>query len=49
MMELSLEENFKIKVIDLIREILLSVQYIRILKTLYVVDEIKTILILRID
>ncbi len=41
-----LEENSKVKVIDLIREVLLSVQHIRILETLYVVEGTETILIL---
>ena len=45
----SLRENSKIKVVDLIREVLLSIQHIRISEILYIVKGTKTILILSID
>ncbi len=44
-----LEGNPKVKVIGLVKEALLSVQYIRTSGTLYVVEGIKTILILGTD
>ncbi len=44
-----LGENLKVKVIGLVREAPLSVQYIRTSRTLYVVEGIETILILETD
>ena len=41
--------NSKVKVISLVREASLSVQYIRISGTLYVVEDTETILILETD
>ncbi len=46
---LFLKENPKVKVVSLIKEISLSVQHIKTLGTLYMVERIKIILILGID
>ena len=46
---LPLEENLKVKVIGLVREVSLLVQHIRMPGTLYVVEGTETILILGTD
>ena len=46
---LPLEENPKIKVVDLIKKVPLSVQHIKIPRTLYMIEGIETILILSTD
>ncbi len=44
-----LERNPKVKVVGLVKEVPLSVQYIRIPGILYVIEDTKTILILETD